>query len=828
MNQHYLHGKRRLFLYCLLSLCFFSALSANAQKTIVLDNYRQQKSPTDAKVTKKLLDIREHYQMRSARQASSDGWTKEDFIEEELTPVYDDKYVVIEALADPGQVNKLHQDLMKMGLKQSSQYKHVISGLFPMDKLNELENVATLKKVRPAVRPQTRQGAVTSRGDEALRSAKARRIYGLSGEGVSIGILSDSYNNLDGEQDGIASGDLPEEGVEVLLDLPGGGSDEGRAMAEIIHDVAPGSDLLFHTAFLGSASFAQGILDLEEAGCDVIVDDVGYLTSPFFQDGIIAQAADEVTKKGVSYFSSAGNSGTMSYEHAFNNLGFKLVDEEGNELGFAHDFSGGDVYQRFLLPKVSPSGFISSLTLSLQWQDPAFSASGQVGADTDLDYYLILPELDLIFAFNDPNIGFDPVEWGGIINPTDQDLIVDLLIVKYEGPDPGLIKYINFGEAEPIEYDTQSSTIFGHPNAVGAMAVGATAWFNTPKFNDNLERPVINGFSSKGGTPILFQKNGDPQPEPKIRNKPEFVATDGVNTTFFGNNLSFSIPGTKEPDNFPNFFGTSAAAPHAAAIAALMVEASLGSIVPEEVERALKRSAIDMDDPQTQGFDEGFDFRTGRGFIQADVAMREVYKLPFPQNPLIPIAEELEYDAEADAFKAYFGYENTNESMLIIPVGEKNRFLPEPQDRGQVTEFHPGRVKEAFYVMLKAGETRTWVLQGPDNKIRTATASAPSSTDGMLSGARINMELNPSGMASFTHTQVYPNYSSGIVNLEAMVDQQQDITISVHDKMGNTVYQIQGQEYLKETTDLSFLPKGLYIVNFRMGNQRKSQKLVMH
>jgi subtilisin family serine protease len=801
------------------------SFTAQAQKTIVLENYQSKKNSQNAKVSPELFKIEKSYRMRQARQSSGSGWTKEDFIADRLTPVYDEKYIVIEALAEPDRADKLHRQLKKMGLKQSSQYKHVISGLFPMDQLDELENIASLKNVRPSARPQTWTGSIGSRGDESLRGAKARRIYGLSGAGVDIGILSDSYDNLDGAADGIASGDLPE--VEVLLDLPGGGSDEGRAMAEIIHDVAPGSDLLFHTAFLGPANFANGILALEEAGADVIVDDIGYLTAPFFQDGIISQAVDEVTAKGASYFSSAGNSGTDSYEAPFNNLGFRLVDEDGFELGFAHDFSGGDVYQRFIIPKVSPSGFESSLVLSLQWDDPAFSASGKVGADTDLDFYMILPQFDLIFDFVDSNIGLDPVEFGGIINPTDQDLIVDLLIVKYEGPDPGLIKYINFGEGQPLEYDTQSGTIFGHPNAQGAMAVGATAWFNTPKFNENLERPLINGFSSRGGVPILFQKNGDPQSEPKFRNKPEFVAADGVNTTFFGNNLSFQVPGTKEPDAFPNFFGTSASAPHAAGIAALMLEAAQGSIIPEEVERALKRSAIDMDDPQTEGFDEGFDLRTGRGYIQADVAMREVFKLPLPQNPIIPIAEQLEYDAEEDMFKAYFGYDNTNESTVILPIGEKNRFVADMIDMGQVSEFHPGRTEEAFYVMIAPGETLTWVLQGPDNKIRTATASAPSETDDLMAGARINLEIKPGDLAGFTYTQVYPNFSSGIVNLEALGNEQQDITITVHDKLGNVVHRVQGRNHMKQTANLTNLPKGLYIVNFSMGEQRQSQKLVI-
>jgi hypothetical protein len=59
-------------------------------------------------------------------------------------------------------------------------------------------------------------------------------------------------------------------------------------MMQIIHDIAPGADLAFYTAFYSEQDFANGILALAAAGCKVIVDDVSYFDEPFFQNGVVA------------------------------------------------------------------------------------------------------------------------------------------------------------------------------------------------------------------------------------------------------------------------------------------------------------------------------------------------------------------------------------------------------------------------------------------------------------------------------------------------------------------------------------------------------------
>ena len=95
-------------------------------------------------------------------------------------------------------------------------------------------------------------------------------------------------------------------------------------MLEMIHDIAPGAQLYFATAFTSITSFAQNIRDLRAAGCDIIVDDVGYYVETPFQDGqgprvvsptnggVVTQAVKDVAAAGALYFSSAGNSGNLN------------------------------------------------------------------------------------------------------------------------------------------------------------------------------------------------------------------------------------------------------------------------------------------------------------------------------------------------------------------------------------------------------------------------------------------------------------------------------------------------------------------------------------
>jgi len=517
--------------------------------------------------------------------------------------------IVIDAVA-ASDVNSLLSDLQRLGLQNASTFGSFVSGMLPIDALASVAQLESLKFAKPAYKPITNVGKTTSQANVALRADIAREQFGVDGTGVTIGVLSDSFNFSGTAAEDVASGDLPS-GINVLKDLPNDGSlgdifgiDEGRAMMQLIHDVAPGADLAFHTAAFNETDFAQGILALADAGADIIVDDIFYPTEPMFQDGVIAQAIDTVVDQGVSYFSAAGNDARESYESAFNgsNLFEPLV---GGEF---HDFDSGagvDVFQSLTIPDNSGFG------ISFQWDSPFFSVSGGAGSLNDLDIFLFDQSGTNILASSvNQNVGNDAVEFFSFFN--DGSLGTDtfnLAISKVEGLDPGLMKYILFGESTLNEYDTASGTVFGHPNARGAEAVGAAFYQDTPEFG--VDPALLEPFSSAGPTPILFDTAGNRLANPEIRLKPEIIAADGTNTTFFP--PPFLDPRDPEGDGFPNFFGTSAAAPHAAAVAALMLDAA-PDMSPSEIYRILETTALDMESP-------GFDFDSGFGLIQADRAV---------------------------------------------------------------------------------------------------------------------------------------------------------------------------------------------------------------
>jgi subtilisin family serine protease len=530
------------------------------------------------------------------------------FSETENKPIpgltIDGDYVLVEILVfkDP---QGILESLNGIGFKDGKISKRWISGWALISKLFDLENLSGVEKISPPIRISC--SALIGEGAEAMYADIASSEFNLTGNGVRVGIISDSFDKSGTQlQASIDAGELPADTV-IIRDLSNPNLiDEGRAMGEIIHDVAPGSGIRFYTGFEGMAEMAEAITELSNAGCDIIVDDVIYLGEPFFADGVIAQAVDQVVADGRLYFSAAGNFKRNAYESAWRSS--NIVGMNGS---VQFDFNPG-TQDKPRLNFVLGSG---TAYFILQWQEPYRSlnsiGSPPVGAKTDLDLALY-KEWDGstysgIGSFYS-NIDDDPIEILVVQNwdPHGMAQKISLSILWSGGDPPPTFRLIWIGPI--ILWDghlaTSSPTMFGHANTNGAIACGAAGYYNTPAFG--VDPPLLQSYSSAGGTPILFTGDGDPMYE--MREKPDITAPDGANTTFFGQDY--------DNDGYPNFFGTSAAAPHAAAAAALILERAK-NFTPEQIRQFMHRTAIDMDVP-------GFSWGSGHGLIHAKNAAAKI------------------------------------------------------------------------------------------------------------------------------------------------------------------------------------------------------------
>lgn len=502
---------------------------------------------------------------------------------------------------------------------------HLVEGYIPLDRVDALEPLAVngLMGVVPSLRPVLQAGAVNSQADYVLSTERVRtaRPTGYDGAGIKIGVLSDSYDSQGGAASGVASGDLPPDVQLVRPDILLRGTDEGRAMLELIHDLAPGSRLAFATAFGGEASFADNIIALQQAGCKVICDDVRYLEEPYFQDGVVSQAVRTVSTRGVAYFSSAGNQASRSFEA----LNWR---ETGTQIPIGpyfiqwfdfDDGPGADPRQTIQLSRDQ------ELFLFLQWDDPFYTTDG---VHNDLDFYIVEAGTNNIlsetYGEDDNILNQTPSEFVYYRNDTNSFQTVEVMIHRTQGFGPQRLKYINYGSNVFVqEFDTQSPTVTSHGSGDGGLAVAAAPYFNhtTPE-----------SFTSTGPRTVLFSPEGQRLLLEEIREAPQICAIDGTDTTFF---YMFDYEGS----GHPNFFGTSAAAPHAAAVAALIRQANT-DYSPQDVYDTLKSTA----DPSIGS--PGLDAQTGNGLIDA---WRAIFGRPVPAT--IPFSDGFESEFLSPAWE---------------------------------------------------------------------------------------------------------------------------------------------------------------------------------
>jgi hypothetical protein len=443
-------------------------------------------------------------------------------------------------------------------------------------------------------------GSVASEGDATHRAATARGTFNVDGAGIKIGVLSDGVTNLASAQ---ALGDL---GAVTVLPSQTGTGDEGTAMLEIIHDVAPGAQLYFATANSSITSFAQNIRDLRAAGCDIIVDDVSYFAESPFQDGtpgvtntnggVVTQAVNDVVADGALYFSSAANSGnkndntSTTWEGDFVSGGTLAITPGG----IVNDFDPSPAVSQI---NVITAGAGTGIPINLSWSD-SLGAS-----NNDYDLFILNNAGNGIntSSTNVQNGTQDPYEQVSTNNTTGRRIVIRQ---KTGAAKRFLHLDLNGGL---VTFNTPGET-HGHAAASGGYGVAATPAYSAFKFPPPINFGPYPGafssansvetFSSDGPRKIFYQGNGTAitpgdfsSTGGQVLQQPLITAADGVAVTGAGD---FSSP----------FFGTSAAAPHAAAIAALIKSAN-PAFTQAQIKTALTSTAIDVETAGTDR-DAGF------------------------------------------------------------------------------------------------------------------------------------------------------------------------------------------------------------------------------
>ncbi len=421
-------------------------------------------------------------------------------------------------------------------------------------RLESLAQRAEVRRIETVASPVHATGSVTSEGDAIHRADVARSIYGQGGSGVTVGIISDGVDNRASAQ---SSGDLPADGSGLTVLSNNQGGDEGTAILEIVHDLAPDANLLFHDNGGSNPGFRDAVDELVAAGADIIIDDVQWLGQPLFEDGVVAShITDVVANNDVVYVTAAGNGGNTHYQGEFTPL-----------LGASniHDFSGAGIGEPYLYINLDDG---EGIRVVMQWDEPF----GAAASDYDVYLYsfttneLVASSTNLQSGSENP---FERFSYRANAS-TAGDFAVVAMQTSGDAHTLEVNLYEVFGAAVYINNIVPGDAVWGHAAVEDVVTVGAIDAADPG--NDNLR-----SYSSQGPSTIMFP--------PAVRSKPDISAVDGVSVTGAG-----GFPST--------FIGTSAAAAHIAAIAA-QLRGQFPDSSSADIRRMLLTSAVDLGDTGT-------------------------------------------------------------------------------------------------------------------------------------------------------------------------------------------------------------------------------------
>lgn len=475
----------------------------------------------------------------------------------------------------------------------------------PKEALKPLASRSDVRAITQAYDP-TAQYEPNSEGDIAHAANLVRTKFTAQGAGVKIGVISDSIDDgHDAEESAFTTGVLNSDLVTVLRDSSGAiqdgaGRGEGLAMLEIVHAIAPAAGLYFATGNGSPWHMADNIRALRDAGCQIIVDDLIYPDESPFQDDVIGRAIDEVSASGVLYFSSAGNYGnvshhtSMTWEGDFHDGGPVASQLRGREpAARVHVFEG-------MVTLNTVDGAIGTKSADLFWSDPLGHSSN------DYDMFVV-------------DSGGNVVQHGDRIQNGTQDPYehVDgihsgqsIMIVKKANAQSRFLHLEITGGR--LRHSTGGSTRGHNANgAANSFSVAAIRAPNPPSAFNAGAQEKVEEFSSDGPRRVFFSPDGSPitpgdftSSGGLLLQKPDIAAADGVSTTF------------SPPSKFNPFLGTSAAAPQAAAIAALLLSCAPRTTAAQ-IRAVLERTAIPIEGASPN-------VTAGHGIVMANAAAQAI------------------------------------------------------------------------------------------------------------------------------------------------------------------------------------------------------------
>jgi hypothetical protein len=438
---------------------------------------------------------------------------------------------------------------------------------------------ATLRARMGALFGPPQQVSIPDQGGLIAEGIDQVQAMGYTGSGVKIGVMSDGVDSLSQLQ---MQGYLPQN-ITVLQGQAGSG-DEGTALLNVVYDMAPGAQLYYASAHISEAQMAANIMSLvDNYGINILVDDVNWSDEGFFQDTTISQAINYAVSKGVLCFTAAGNNN--NFDSATSGTWLGDFTASGSTISISgvnyqlHDFGNGLV-ENPVSPQ--PDTQAPGLWFVLQWSDPWDCPTNNYDLFLVIGGSVVGASTNLALCVS----GSYPEQY-----ISQGQLGVSVVIAK----DPSsATRAIELSTGRAVLGRYSDGAVQGHSGAANEVVVAAADVFYTNNqlgggglFTGGAVDP-IDLISSDGPRLMFFDPNGNPL-NPGAPNpftiagggaislaKVDITASDGVNT---------AVPA------YNPFGGTSAAAPHAAAIGALLKSAN-AYISNTDIVNAMKCTAL--------------------------------------------------------------------------------------------------------------------------------------------------------------------------------------------------------------------------------------------